>query len=487
MTDYQRNIHDILACIGALSRTSVRYANRGQFCGYVWVAHNVVQDVTANFRGTDEDVHLLSRFQRHIAEEEEHFRERLETVMYDIDNDAVDPKGIGKELVGAQISLRAIADAFERQRENLSSSRIAIIEPKAGAIDDVVPTIPSDPTLEVLRYPPHRENFYPENEDALANLKEDKEECYFGENSAAPSYTVTMTPNTSYVSPIRLRLRLSEDGYTLQGWWDATPAFDRTSESGTASSVIMKHAGHHLDANKARMLWHFAISAVFYCILRRNFIWDFLKSRRDRRHRLASLFYRQSVQSLPSEDNKELLRPAAEERSSVSAGLPLWAIPPRRFFSSCKWRTWESIIDLWEKESEITQMLKKKGNGGDGAGSGMGYQGIQEDCNAVCDLIDPEGSWIWGKGIDGVNCDTDDHPVPTQRLTQNTVDGFYSVVRGRADQVAAHSSGDRDVLCCIGCQEKVTLPCWARAECKGQTTNRAAFLRAHTRRRIHCC
>lgn len=72
--------------------------------------------------------------------------------------------------------------------------------------------------------------------------------------------------------------------------------------SGTASLVIMKHdssqdimACHfypstsQLDVNNAQVLWHLAISAVFYRIRRRNLTWDLLKSRRDRRHRHTSL------------------------------------------------------------------------------------------------------------------------------------------------------------------------------------------------------
>lgn len=50
--------------------------------------NDVVQDVTANFGDTVhiQVVHLLPRFQRrHIEQEEEHLRERLETMMYDID------------------------------------------------------------------------------------------------------------------------------------------------------------------------------------------------------------------------------------------------------------------------------------------------------------------------------------------------------------------------------------------------------------------
>lgn len=99
--------------------------------------------------------------------------------------------------------------------------------------------------------------------------------------------------------------------------------------SGTASLVIMKHdssqdimACHfypstsQLDVNNAQVLWHLAISAVFYRIRRRNLTWDLLKSRRDRRHRHTC---RQCVHSLSSEENEGLLR--LSDRVPQSADL----------------------------------------------------------------------------------------------------------------------------------------------------------------------
>ncbi len=76
--------------IEELSRTSLCYADWVRVCRYVGSRkqHDVVQDVTANFGDTVHIrvIHLLPRFQRrHIEQEEEHLRERLETMMYDID------------------------------------------------------------------------------------------------------------------------------------------------------------------------------------------------------------------------------------------------------------------------------------------------------------------------------------------------------------------------------------------------------------------
>lgn len=85
MSEYKRKIHELLACMEHLHRTSVRFANHGKVSRYLEVARSVVTDVTGSFQETDEHVSALSRFRAHIEQEEKRLKEGLETAKYELD------------------------------------------------------------------------------------------------------------------------------------------------------------------------------------------------------------------------------------------------------------------------------------------------------------------------------------------------------------------------------------------------------------------
>lgn len=132
------------------------------------------------------------------------------------------------------------------------------------------------------------------------------------------TYLITTTCNSGAVAPSYFKATFDADGTTLIGEQDVSAAFTTPGpkpyvvfKKGVSPETMLFYpTPSALATNRPVALWRFAIDAVLYDVRRCLFSWDFLRERRDRKQRLASLLHAVSSKgtALPSEDAAECTR-----------------------------------------------------------------------------------------------------------------------------------------------------------------------------------
>ncbi|KAI0759985.1 hypothetical protein BD413DRAFT_266792 [Trametes elegans] len=352
MTEYK---HKIEALVVRMRKMETAVRGRGSSVRvYLETVEPLVECILRVFREETEHGFLLPRFEGYVHQEEARLRGGLETARYELD--ALDtlalingPRGLERnvfvvmylllqrhydvmragcevllhpgELADAAMSISLVKDAMDYRVEEISSlfsqRRLSIptemcdfacgmlatpygvycLLPEDAVDDHENTDVKSDIVENVLKYPPHREDFYPESDDAIdddgtniaENLKPllghwagimcyDYNGCPFkssftvtfhipvddatrvtavptlsmpwwctrtsaiGEfagitNDGRPMFTITETFNASYILPSCLNVTLSVDGTKLVGEQDRSPWL---APSAPKLSVIMK-------------------------------------------------------------------------------------------------------------------------------------------------------------------------------------------------------------------------------------------------------
>ena len=158
-------------------------------------------------------------------------------------------------------------------------------------------------------------------------------------------YSVTITYNSGNLMDEYYRLYLSPDGNTLAG----KGCFSQDVNDPNAFTVTMKRdvppeimafypTSVALEENKARALWKFATDATLFQVQQRNFSTRFVRSRLEKRRRLASLSLRRASGPLHPDDVDEfaeLLRNVTPAELHAACGM---SMEPHRFpylYSAC--------------------------------------------------------------------------------------------------------------------------------------------------------
>ncbi|KAJ3011250.1 hypothetical protein NUW54_g2238 [Trametes sanguinea] len=412
MTEYKRKIHTILSRMRRIAPT-VRpqvhmYSHSSVSQRYLAPVEALVKPITMSFSDDNEHHYLLTKFKDYVDQQETMIREQLEIARYHIDSrEALElingPLGLERnvliilylllrrhyqimrmgqkvlihpeELPIAVDSIFFVHDALSCRAQHLAGMFAVLgVYDREGIPGSRSPSFNVPPEFmnaedevdfeegidelseTVLRFPPFREDFYPESNDCVQEevgyerdidvgasgapdgyefqesyiftfgyhfhaSPRDSNQLFAGPtdpmslqqtrltvwlevaSSGAgdrPVYRMTESWNTSAPRDLEYALALDDDGVTLSGrlldlFWPASRQV--VMKKGPPPEVMVFYPSPaEFSRDKVKALWRFALDAILYDVRRRLFSWAFIKKRKDHRRRFVSLNFATSTQ-----------------------------------------------------------------------------------------------------------------------------------------------------------------------------------------------
>ncbi|KAH9950295.1 hypothetical protein B0H21DRAFT_565923 [Amylocystis lapponica] len=284
-----------------------------------------------------------------------------------------------------------------------------------------------------------------------------------------------------YFPNVVFRGYLSEDGLTLTGHCRPT---DKDSDIPFVWSrrppaiLTFRPSPYELESNRTKALWRFALSAVEYEVQRRMFTWSFLKRRRDIRKRYIELNLRGmeygNGRPLSQEEQKELMRC---RRSLTTADACLYfshnyyqlRTAPTHFVVDC---------DVCEARIGGTRNVCLDCEGDD-------FVDFCSDPKCTATIVDSS------KREDLRSPHLPSHCLFRLRAVMHYREVGKIVLGAREARQRAQAALKEGTHECVGCKNRVTMPCWFCSVCKDNVficddCDSPAGISAGPHDRMHC-